>query len=101
MVCDAVNVTFATMRPDVKRMASTEGLYEGHGYLATATARFFVFRTLHDIYGFSYSELSSLSNIKMRRVMRAVKKIRDGIFLDPLYKQIKNEIDKRVTDGLL
>lgn len=101
LVCDAVNVSFASLRPDVKQMADKDDLFTGHGHLTKVAARHFSLRTLHDIYGFSYSELSQISSLGVRPIMRLVKNVRETVFFDPLSMQIKTEIDKRISEGIL
>lgn len=101
MVADSVETIYAIHRPDISDTVDRNNLYRGKRTLINVCARFFVYRTLHDIYGFSYRELSAHSGTSTKRIMRAVGKIRDFIFIDPLFINIKKEIDKRITNGLI
>lgn len=102
-VCDAVNIVFAIVRPDYQEKADKETLYKGNTNipLTRAVARCYSFYVMHDKYGFPYSAISKRSGKHINSVIRNVRKVRDGIFFDPIYQHTNVLMLDKLNEGIL
>jgi len=103
MVCNIVNGVLAELRPDIKVEASVETLYDGKKNIpyARILARGFSLRTMKDVFGFSYATIANHAGMKKLSVMKNVRKVRTGIFVDSVMKVISDEIQNRIEIGLI
>lgn len=88
VVSDVCAVVRVVMGADVAETA----LFDGKGDAPTYTARHFVFTSLHDCYGWSYSDISASCGVTKRKVIKAVGKVRTLRGIDGLYSAIANEL---------
>ncbi len=57
-------------------------------------SRHFLYYVLKDKCGYTYTEIHCLSGKGMRGIMKAVHKVREYIFMDPLYSIVGKAINK-------
>lgn len=102
-VCDAVNITFALLRPEYTDKAEKARLYTGNTNipLIRSVARYYSFYVMHDKYGFTYNRISKRSGKHPNSVMRSVRRVREGIFIDPLYKYVNAIMTDKLNVGIL
>jgi hypothetical protein len=85
LVCEAIG------EPDV----TPKTLFNGKTQIpvARAAARHFFYCVMHDIYGYSYTQLSKLTGKNSRGIIRAVHKVREYAVTDKLYSVLSDKIN--------
>lgn len=97
LVCHCVS-DLMTQRRGVEVKVTSQDVYDGKKNVpfARIAARGFIFNLLHNCFGFPYSVISQRSGMKVTSIMRSVRKCRDLTERDNLYREISDEIDKKL-----
>lgn len=102
-VCDCVTTVFTVMRPGMLIDADPDTIYQGKTNitLSRACARHFSFYVMHDNFGFTYRQIAMRAGMSERAVMKQVRKVRQMVFIDQVYMELKRLMTLKQEDGIL
>lgn len=101
--CDVTNTAFSILRPEVSYKVAHEAIYDSKRNipLPLAVARSLTYYVMHNHYGFSYKYMSERSGMTRNAIVKAVRKTRNLIYIDSIYKTAYELFTDKLKDGIL